>query len=98
MFNYTITVSNHEAEAVQLISRHWLITNDDNSKTEVGGDGVVGQQPVIEPGSSYQYTSGVVLTGPVGTMEGHYNMERDSGEPFRAAITPFVLAIPNVIN
>jgi ApaG protein len=98
VFNYTITITNVFESAITLRSRHWLITNDDNSKIEVTGDGVVGQQPTIAPNQSYEYTSGVVLTGPVGSMEGHYDMEHANGHNFRAKIMPFSLAIPNVIN
>ena len=98
VFNYTITISNQFDAPITLKSRRWLITNDDNSKVEVTGDGVVGQQPTISPGKSYQYTSGVVLTGPVGSMEGHYEMEHQSGTTFKAPIPAFGLAIPNVIN
>ena len=98
VFNYTITISNQFDLPITLRSRHWLITNDDNSKVEVSGEGVVGQQPTIAPNKSYQYTSGVVLTGPVGAMEGHYDMEHADGSSFRAQIPAFSLAIPNVIN
>lgn len=98
VFNYTITISNQFNLPITLRSRHWLITNDDNSKIEVNGEGVVGQQPTIAPNKSYQYTSGVVLTGPVGTMEGHYDMEHVDGTNFRAQIPAFSLAVPNVIN
>lgn len=98
VFNYTITITNQFDLPITLRSRHWLITNDDNSKIEVNGEGVVGQQPTIAPDKSYQYTSGVVLTGPVGTMEGHYDMEHADGTSFRAQIPAFSLAIPNVIN
>ena len=98
VFNYTITITNQFAQPITLRSRHWLITNDDNSKVEVTGDGVVGQQPTIAPQKSYQYTSGVVLTGPVGSMEGHYDMEHHDSSSFRAQIPAFTLAVPNVIN
>lgn len=98
VFNYTITITNEFDQPITLRSRHWLITNDDNSKIEVNGEGVVGQQPTIAPNKSYQYTSGVVLTGPVGSMEGHYDMEHVDGSHFRAQIPAFSLAVPNVIN
>lgn len=98
VFNYTITITNRFDAPITLRARRWLITNDDNSKVEVTGDGVVGQQPTISPNKSYQYTSGVVLTGPVGSMEGHYEMEHHSGAKFKAPIPAFGLAIPNVIN
>lgn len=98
VFNYTITIHNEFQQPITLRSRHWLITNDDNSQIEVSGEGVVGQQPVIEPNHNYQYTSGVVLTGPFGTMEGHYDMEHHNGTNFRARIPAFNLSIPNIIN
>ena len=98
VFNYTITITNQFNQPITLRSRHWLITNDDNSKIEVTGDGVVGQQPTIAPDKSYQYTSAVVLKGPVGSMQGHYDMEHNDSSTFRAQIPPFSLAVPNVIN
>lgn len=98
VFTYTISITNTGAEPVTLRSRHWLITNADNSKIEVNGDGVVGQQPLIKPNECYRYTSGVVLSSPVGTMEGHYNMEQPDGEMFKAIVPTFGLSIPNAIN
>ena len=81
-----------------LRKRHWLITNSDNSKIEVNGEGVVGKQPLIGPNQSYQYTSGVVLNSPVGTMEGHYVMEKSNGDVFNAPIPTFLLSVPNSVN
>ena len=98
IFTYTISITNTGERAVTLRTRHWLITNADNSKIEVNGDGVVGQQPQITPNECYQYTSGVVLSSPVGTMEGHYEMEQLDGQRFNAPVKPFLLSTPNAVN
>jgi ApaG protein len=73
-FAYTITISNEGEQPVQLLSRHWIITDADNDVQEVRGEGVVGEQPLIEPGASFRYTSGATLATPVGCMEGSYTM------------------------
>ena len=98
IFTYTISITNDSAIPMTLRKRHWLITNSDNSIIEVNGDGVVGDQPLLAPKQSYQYTSGVVLNSPVGTMEGHYLMEKINGETFKAPIPTFLLSVPNSIN
>ncbi|NQZ06334.1 MAG: Co2+/Mg2+ efflux protein ApaG [Algicola sp.] len=98
IFTYTISITNNSSAPVTLKSRHWLITNADNTKIEVNGDGVVGQQPLIRPNECYRYTSGVVLSSPVGVMEGHYDMEQHDGQMFIAPIEPFGLSVPNAIN
>ncbi len=98
VFTYTISITNTASEPVTLKTRRWLITNSDNDKIEVNGDGVVGKQPTIAPAQQYRYTSGVVLSSPVGTMEGHYGMEWSDGEPFLAMIPAFLLSVPNAIN
>ncbi|MBS9437548.1 Co2+/Mg2+ efflux protein ApaG [Photorhabdus noenieputensis] len=98
VFAYTITIRNLGREPVQLINRYWLITNSDGHQTEVQGEGVVGEQPIIQPGTEYRYTSGAILETPLGTMEGHYEMIDHNGEPFRVAIPVFRLAIPTLIN
>ncbi|MFT4928280.1 MAG: ApaG protein [Phenylobacterium sp.] len=98
IFTYTISITNDSAIPMTLRKRHWLITNSDNSIIEVNGDGVVGDQPLLAPQQSYQYTSGVVLNSPVGTMEGHYLMEKINGETFKAPIPTFLLSVPNSIN
>ncbi|MCW7547863.1 Co2+/Mg2+ efflux protein ApaG [Photorhabdus sp. APURE] len=98
VFAYTITIRNLGREPVQLINRYWLITNSDSHQTEVQGEGVVGEQPIIQPGAEYRYTSGAILETPLGTMEGHYEMIDHNGEPFRVAIPVFRLAIPTLIN
>lgn len=98
VFAYTITIRNHSEESVQLLRRYWLITDANGKQTEVEGDGVVGEQPTLAPGSSYQYTSGAVLETPVGTMQGHYEMLTGQQERFHAAIPLFRLAMPNILN
>ncbi|WP_406666043.1 Co2+/Mg2+ efflux protein ApaG [Gallaecimonas sp. GXIMD1310] len=98
VFAYTITIRNHDTQAVQLLNRYWLITDGNGKTTEVSGAGVVGQQPTIEPGSQYSYTSGAVLESPVGTMEGHYEMVCSNGARFKAPIDVFRLAMPKVVN
>ncbi len=94
VFAYTITISNEGAIAAQLRTRHWIITDARGTVEEVRGDGVVGEQPHLEPGQSFQYTSGCVLTTPIGTMQGTYRMWRDDGSFFDAEIAPFSLASP----
>ncbi|TCV99121.1 Co2+/Mg2+ efflux protein ApaG [Biostraticola tofi] len=98
VFAYTITVRNLGRHNVQLVGRYWLITNADGKPSEVKGEGVVGEQPVILPGSEFQYTSGAILETPLGTMEGHYEMLDHQGQSFRVAIPVFRLAIPTLIN
>lgn len=97
-FAYRILICNSGQQSVQLISRYWLITDGNGKKTEVQGPGVIGEQPHIQPGDSFQYTSGAVLDTPVGTMQGYYEMQREDGELFQAAIDIFSLAVPNVLN
>lgn len=97
-FSYTITISNRSAGPVALISRHWIIMDADQKRQDVRGDGVVGQQPNIDPGDHFTYTSGVVLDTPVGTMQGSYQMRREDGSMFDAPIAPFLLAVPGAIN
>jgi ApaG protein len=94
VFAYTITISNEGARTAQLRTRHWIITDGRGSTEEVRGDGVVGEQPRLAPGQSFQYTSGCVLTTPVGTMHGTYRFWRDDGSYFDAEIAPFSLASP----
>ncbi len=97
-FAYTITISNHSTEAVKLISRHWLITDSQNKVQEVRGDGVIGQQPLIQPGSSFSYTSGALLETSAGTMEGSYQMISESGLKFDAPIQLFSLIHPGSLH
>ena len=99
LFAYHITIQNTGDKAVQLMSRHWVITNGEAQVEEVRGAGVVGQQPVLKPGEEFQHTSGCPLTTPVGTMHGEFNMVVvDSGEKFDAKIQPFTLAVPKLLN
>ena len=98
VFAYTITISNQGTVPAKLLARHWYITNADNNVQEVIGEGVVGEQPHIAPGESYQYTSGAILETPVGSMHGSYQMIADDGNRFEANISPFNLSIPHVLN
>lgn len=98
VFSYTITLTNNGADTVQLLSRHWVITDSNNQVQEVRGQGVVGEQPVIKPGQSFGYTSGTVLSTPVGTMTGSYQMMAEDGTKFDAPIPQFVLSVPRVLH
>lgn len=98
VFSYTVTIRNLGRTAVQLLGRYWLITNGNGRQTQVQGEGVVGVQPLIEPGNEYQYTSGAIIETPLGTMEGHYQMVDAEGNDFRVAIPVFRLAIPSFIH
>ena len=98
VFSYTITIENLGSESVQLMTRHWLITDADGRLQEVHGDGVIGEQPVIKPGAAHTYTSGAILETPVGTMEGRYGMVSAKGTGFDAPIPVFRLAVPGVLN
>lgn len=98
VFAYTITIRNLGRIPVQLIGRYWLITNGNGRETEVQGEGVVGEQPHIEPGGEFQYTSGAILETPMGTMQGHYEMLDANGEPFTVDIPVFRLAIATHIH
>ncbi|HQS56733.1 MAG: Co2+/Mg2+ efflux protein ApaG [Gallionellales bacterium 35-53-114] len=98
VFSYTITLTNNGDSTVQLLSRHWIITDGNNQVQEVRGQGVVGEQPVIKPGQSFGYTSGTVLSTPVGTMTGSYQMVTEDGTKFEAPIPQFVLSVPRVLH
>ena len=98
VFAYTITLTNQGEHAVQLLSRHWIITDSNNHVQEVKGKGVVGEQPVIRQGQSFEYTSGTVLATPVGTMAGSYQMVMEDGTKFDAPIPKFVLSVPRVLH
>ena len=97
-FAYTITITNGGDEAVRLLNRHWIITNGRNRISEVRGEGVVGKQPLIEPGKSFSYTSGTIIETAVGTMEGSYEMISESGRPFIAPIEAFSLVEPSSLH
>lgn len=92
---YRVIIANQSRETVQLLSRHWMITNARGEFTEVKGPGVVGEQPVLKPGERFEYTSGAPLNTPSGMMGGAYQMETASGERFDIEIPTFSLDIPN---
>jgi len=98
VFAYTITVTNTGTVAAQLVSRHWIITDGEHHVQEVRGQGVVGQQPRLRPGESFEYTSGASLPTPVGTMRGTYQMLAEDGHAFDAAIPSFTLSVPRVLH
>ena len=98
VFSYTITISNTGRVPAKLLTRHWLITDANGNVQEVRGDGVVGEQPYLEPGEEFQYSSGAVLNTPVGAMQGSYQMIADDGQRFDAAIAPFTLAVPGLLH
>ena len=97
-FLYTVTIENLADETVQLLTRHWIITDGNGEVEEVRGPGVVGEQPVLAPGEGFQYTSGCPLTTDVGKMEGTYQMISDSGEHFDIEIAAFTLAAPGMVH
>jgi len=98
VFAYTITIRNNGDVPARLISRHWIITDANGKVQEVSGDGVVGEQPHLNPGEEFRYSSGAVLETPVGAMQGLYRMEADNGMNFDAPIPPFTLAVPGVLH
>ncbi|HQU78581.1 MAG TPA: Co2+/Mg2+ efflux protein ApaG [Azonexus sp.] len=98
LFAYTITIRNVGEVPTQLVSRHWIITDAHDEVQEVRGLGVVGKQPLLKPGESFQYTSGSALNTPVGTMKGTYQMVAEDGTHFDAEIPEFTLAMPRVLH
>lgn len=92
---YTIEIENRRPDPVQLISRFWRITDENGATQEVRGEGVIGQQPVIEPGGSFKYTSAAPLAAPSGVMMGAYSMQRENGEAFDINVPLFALDSPN---
>jgi ApaG protein len=98
LFQYHVRISNVGAEGAQLISREWIITNADGEVERVKGPGVVGEQPVLPPGATFEYTSYCPLKTAVGSMQGSYQMVTAGGERFDAIIAPFTLAVPNALN
>jgi ApaG protein len=98
VFAYTITIQNQGQQTAQLLTRHWVITDSNHKVQEVRGDGVVGEQPILNPGEQFVYTSGTMLETSVGTMKGSYQMESDDGSKFDAAIDEFVLSAPRVLH
>ena len=97
-FAYSITVSNNGSLPARLLSRHWVITDGNCHVEEVRGEGVVGQQPLIDAGKSHSYSSGTVMTTKVGTMQGTYQMLAEDGTRFDAVIKPFRLAVPGALH
>lgn len=97
-FLYTVKISNESADTVQLISRHWIITNAENQVEEVQGPGVIGKQPVLAPGESFEYTSGCPLTTPFGMMKGTYQMVTADGDNFEVEVASFALTEPYTVH
>lgn len=99
VFKYTINVHNHSGQNMQLLARHWKITQSSGEVHEVRGKGVVGQQPMIAPGQAFSYTSRAIIDGPVGVMEGSFTcVDTASQKPFEVAVTAFRLAAPNQVH
>ena len=98
VFAYTITIDNTGTVPAQLISRHWVITDGNSRVQEVRGLGVVGQQPLLQPGEQFEYTSACQLETPVGTMRGSYQMTAEDGTQFEAVVAEFTLSIPRVLH
>lgn len=98
VFAYTITITNKGPDPVKLLNRYWRITDANNKIQEVRGEGVVGQQPHLKMGESFQYTSGAMIGTKFGTMEGNYEMITDDGDTFEAPIPTFLLAQPNALH
>jgi len=98
VFSYTIRITNVGTVAAKLVSRHWIITDGEHRVQEVRGAGVIGQQPQLAPGESFEYTSGASLTTPVGTMRGSYRMVAADGREFDAPIPPFTLSVPRTLH
>jgi ApaG protein len=98
VFAYHVTISNEGSQPARLLTRHWVIMDGEARTQEVRGDGVVGEQPRLAPGETYEYTSGTVLDTPVGSMHGSYGMIDETGQPFDAAIPAFTLAIPRILH
>lgn len=98
VFAYTITIVNTGTVPAQLISRHWIITDAANKVQEVRGLGVVGEQPLLRPGESFEYSSGTALAMPMGTMRGSYQMVAEDGTKFEAPVPEFALCMPKVLH
>ncbi len=98
VFAYTVRITNVGSQPAQIISRHWIITDGEQRQEEVRGLGVVGKQPLLPPGESFEYTSGCPLSTPVGTMRGTYMCVGENGIPFEVEIPEFVLAMPRTLH
>ncbi|HTF35551.1 MAG TPA: Co2+/Mg2+ efflux protein ApaG [Myxococcota bacterium] len=97
-FAYTVRISNEGSQTVQLLSRHWIITDAEGRRQEVKGPGVVGEQPTLRPGESFEYTSACPLGTSIGAMQGTYQMVTPAGERFDAQIAAFTLSEPYAMN
>ena len=98
VFSYTVTIRNTGKSAAKLLTRHWIINDANGNVQEVHGEGVVGEQPYLRPGESFEYTSGTIIETPVGSMEGSYQMVTDDGLAFDADIPAFTLSQPNALH
>ncbi len=98
VFAYSVTMKNSGTVAAQVISRHWVITDANDHVEEVRGLGVVGYQPLLQPGEQFEYTSGTSLVTPQGTMHGEYFCVAEDGEQFEAKIPEFVLSLPRTLH
>ncbi|EKD42268.1 MAG: ApaG [uncultured bacterium] len=98
VFTYHVKIANEGGAVVQLLSRHWIITDADGHVEEVKGPGVIGYQPILKPGEAFEYSSFCPLKTPIGTMHGSYQMVNENGEAFNARISPFRLAIPYLVQ
>ena len=98
VFSYTITITNTGDVAAQIVGRHWIITDGEHRVQEVKGLGVVGQQPLLQPGESFEYSSGASIATSVGTMHGTYQMRADDGHTFEATIPAFTLSVPRTLH
>lgn len=98
VFSYTVTIRNIGNIPAKLLHRHWIITDANGNVQEVEGEGVIGEQPCLEPGEGFRYTSGTVLPTPLGSMQGSYKMIADDGREFDAPIPAFTLSIPNTLH
>jgi ApaG protein len=98
VFSYTITISNTGNVSAQLVSRHWIITDANGKVLEVKGQGVIGQQPLLKPGETFEYTSGTHIETAVGTMHGTYQMVAEDGQEFDAPIPSFTLSVPRILH
>ncbi|MBT5232178.1 MAG: Co2+/Mg2+ efflux protein ApaG [Methylococcales bacterium] len=98
LFAYTITIKNEGQTPAKLLTRKWLIQDSNGKNEEVFGEGVVGEQPHLEPNQSYQYTSSAMIETPVGSMQGSYQMMAGDGHQFDASVAPFSLSVPRVLH
>ena len=98
VFAYRIRLKNLSQRTVQLLRRHWIITDSNGKTEEVKGEGVVGEQPVLDPGEEFEYTSGSHLKTEMGTMHGSYQMVNNQGESLEVEIPCFTLSVPGILN